>query len=261
MKIKCLPGNKINHFGTIPVSMLLSVTQSGKAGARPNTWLRAEPNITRRLLFPSAVVYICLGLSQLLCRALLQRFIISSNLWFNLINSVQLYSAKSQQHCSQDTLSSQPLQLSQDTIHLTAPRIHHAAITAVKRAGFWESDEYTSGERLKCICDDRRDTLIKSEAWCRWSQTVDRLKLISFKNINKVNMEFMRNAQCLFPLRALAARLRIFSWLVLCSIVLFCFCFYMYGFNFLLISFPFLYCWDSSGGPRWRSSVHIICFL
>lgn len=142
MKIKCLPGNKINHFGTIPVSMLLlSVTQWGKAGARPSTWLRAGPNITRRLLFPSAVVYICLGLSQLLCLALLQRFIISSNLWFNLINSVQLYSAKSQQHSSQDTLSSQPLQLSQDTIRLTAPWIHHAAVTAVKRAGFWESDE------------------------------------------------------------------------------------------------------------------------
>lgn len=161
MKIKCLPGNKINHFGTIPVSMLLSVTQWGKAGARPNTWLRAEPN----MLFPSAVVYICLGLSQLICLALLQRFILSSNLWFNLINSVQLYSAKSQQHCSQDTLSIQPLQLSQDMIHLTAPRIHHAAITAVKRAGFWESDEYTSigGERLKCICDDRRDTWLNQK--------------------------------------------------------------------------------------------------
>lgn len=251
MKIKCLPGNKINHFGTIPVSTLLSVTRRGKAGARPNTWLRAEPNITRRLLFPSAVVYICLGLSQLLCLALLQRFIISSNLWFNLIYSVQLYSAKSQQRCSQDTLSSQPRHDSLNRPSNTS-RSDHSSETSWILGIRWV--------HLKCICDDRRDTLIKSEAWCRWSQTVDRLKLISFKNINKVNMEFMRNAQCLFPLRALTARLRI-SWLVLCSIVLFCFYFYMYGFNFLRISFPFLYCWDSSGGPRWRSSVHIICFL
>lgn len=170
MKIKCLPGNKINPFGTIPVSMLLSVTQWGKAGARPNTWLRAEPN----MLFPSAVVYICLGLSQLLCLALLQRFIISSNLWFNLINSVQLYSAKSQQHCSQNT---------EQPTSSTEPR--HDSLNRPSNTSRSDHSSETSwilGIRWVHL-DRRRKTkvhlwrqtwhMIKSEAWCRWSQTVD----------------------------------------------------------------------------------------